>query len=157
MHSTLLIVCISERTDSLNHVNETFLYFTRTTRIFVLFLRSIQEIDWTKIFPPLFQFIFISQFIFKQFSITCFINQWTSFYHLTRLVMSLYMRSRTTIIHGFLLPPQDWSIVLHRERVPPSVEYFSSSAVSLLRGSFPWISSVMPGIPNRLLKVCEPL
>lgn len=154
MHSTLLIICISERTDSLNHVNETFLYFTRTTCIFVLFLRSIQEIDWTKIFPPLFQFIFISQAILHYMfykSMNIFLSP------ITRLVMSLYMRSRTTIIHGFLLPPQDWSIVLHRERVPPSVEYFSSSAVSLLRGSFPWISSVMPGIPNRLLKVCEPL
>lgn len=152
MHSTLLIICISGRTDSLNHVNETFLYFTRTTCIFVLFLRSIQEIE-QKFFLPCFNLYLFP----KQFSITCFINQWTSFYHLTRLVMSLYMRSRTTIIHGFLLPLQDWSIVLHRERVPPSVEYFSSSAVSLLRGSFPWISSVMPGIPNRLLKVCEPL
>lgn len=153
MHSTLLIICISERTDSLNHVNETFLYFTRTTRIFVLFLRSIQEIDWTKIFPPLFQFIFISQAILHYMfykSMNIFLSPYTS-------LMSLYMRSRTMIIHGFLLPPQDWSIVLHRERVPPSVEYFSSSAVSLLRGSFPWISSVMPGIPNRLLKVCEPL
>lgn len=148
MHSTLLIICISERTDSLNHVNETFLYFTRTTRIFVLFLRSIQEIDWTKIFPPLFQFIFISQAILHYMfykSMNIFLSPYTS--------RNESLRSRTTIIHGFLLPPQDWSIVLHRERVPPSVEYFSSSAVSLLRGSFPWISSVMPGIPNRLLKV----
>lgn len=81
MHSTLLIICISERTDSLNHVNETFLYFTRTTCIFVLFLRSIQEIDWTKIFPPLFQFIFISQAILHYMfykSMNIFLSPYTS-------------------------------------------------------------------------------
>lgn len=91
------------------------LYFI--TRIFYLdrFKKKIEQ----KFFLPCFDLYLFP----KQFSITCymFYKSTNIFYHLTRFVMSFYMRSRTTIIHGFLLLPQDWSIVLHRTRTSSTI------------------------------------